>query len=125
MRVQLINKRPLGDLSSGFFYFKIILCFVLKFEARSSERTWLTAILKNKVIDVYHKKASVRGKMGISVEIKQQTEFFYEEDGHWKEEHWPEPVGIEEYDPLSAKEFQNVLRRCMQKLPPYSYLFLP
>lgn len=56
--------------------------------------------------------------MGISVEIKQQTEFFHEEDGHWKEEYWPEPVGIEEYDPLSAKEFQNVLRKCMQKLPP-------
>ena len=29
-----------------------------KFEGKSSERTWLTAILKNKIIDVYRKKSS-------------------------------------------------------------------
>ena len=60
-----------------------------KFEARSSERTWLTAILKNKVIDVYRKKASMPVRIEISGDTQQQTEFFYEEDGHWKEEHWP------------------------------------
>ena len=29
-----------------------------RFEGKSSERTWLTAILKNKIIDVYRKKSS-------------------------------------------------------------------
>ena len=29
-----------------------------KFEGKSSERTWLTAILRNKIIDVYRKKSS-------------------------------------------------------------------
>jgi len=29
---------------------------VNNFEGKSSERTWLTAILKNKIIDVYRKK---------------------------------------------------------------------
>ena len=28
------------------------------FEGKSSERTWLTAILKNKIVDVYRKKSS-------------------------------------------------------------------
>ncbi len=29
-----------------------------RFEGRSSERTWLTAILKNKIMDVFRRKAS-------------------------------------------------------------------
>ena len=31
---------------------------VNNFEGKSSERTWLTAILRNKIIDVYRKKSS-------------------------------------------------------------------
>jgi len=29
-----------------------------RFEGKSTERTWLTAILKNKIIDIYRKKSS-------------------------------------------------------------------
>jgi RNA polymerase sigma factor (sigma-70 family) len=29
-----------------------------KFEGKSTERTWLTAILKNKIVDIYRKRSS-------------------------------------------------------------------
>lgn len=34
-----------------------------KFQNRSSERTWLTAILKHKIIDYYRRKSSKKGKI--------------------------------------------------------------
>src|ERR1700759_3866055 len=52
-------------------------------EGRSSERTWLTAILKNKIIDVYRKKSS--GLKNINVQDaaeKEQNDFFNSDDGH-------------------------------------------
>src|SRR5580704_4955588 len=48
-----------------------------KFEGRSTERTWLTAILKYKVIDVYRKKSSGLNKKSIiESERPDQDEFF-------------------------------------------------
>lgn len=89
---------------------------VEKFEGRSSERTWLTAILKNKIIDVYRKKSAEQIK-----ETEGQADeeaFFNTADGHWKTEHQPKVFGIEEYDSLTRKEFNHILQKCMQKLPP-------
>lgn len=89
-----------------------------KFEGKSSERTWLTAILKNKIIDVYRKKSSGAEKKTQAFDgLYEQENFFNATDGHWKEEHWPQPFGIEDYDPLASKEFNFILQKCMQKLP--------
>lgn len=91
---------------------------VEKFEGRSSERTWLTAILKNKVIDVCQKKSTVHP---IQTEIQTDSHheaFFDAQDGHWNTEHQPKVFGIEEYDSLTRKEFNHILQKCMQKLPP-------
>lgn len=84
-----------------------------RFERRSSERTWLTAILKNKVMDVYRKKSMVpyRG------EDAGYAGFFEQENGHWKEEYAPRAFGIEEGDPLASKELNRVLQQCLRKLP--------
>src|ERR1700761_6252197 len=91
---------------------------VKNFEGRSSERTWLTAILKNKVIDVYRKKSSVFAKRTDITEAEHgQEDFFDPNDGHWNPAHWPQPFGIESHDPLMAKEFNSILQKCMQKLP--------
>jgi len=89
-----------------------------KFEGKSTERTWLTAILKNKIIDVYRKKSS--GLINIDKDVakaEQEQQDFFEEDGHWNPERRPVAFGIEEYDPLHAKEFNQVLQSCMKKLP--------
>lgn len=87
-----------------------------KFEGKSTERTWLTAILKNKIVDVYRKRSSGLIATAIAAEPHNPEEFF-EEDGHWKEEHRPMALDVEENDPLHNKEFNNVLQKCMQKLP--------
>ncbi|WP_316847097.1 sigma-70 family RNA polymerase sigma factor [Pedobacter psychrodurus] len=89
-----------------------------KFEGNCSEKTWLTAILKYKVIDVYRKKAR-----GLDQEMKkvkngeEEDEFFYPEEGNWRVEHWPQEMGIEEPDALISKEFMEILQNCMKKLP--------
>lgn len=82
------------------------------FRGDSSERTWLTAILKYKVIDVYRKQARSAGT------VEPEAEFFDPELHHWKKEHWPQPFGVEDHDPLHNKEFMGVLQKCMQRLPP-------
>lgn len=86
------------------------------FAGKSSERTWLTAILKNKVVDVYRKKAS-----GLKINAREETghdkDDFFEEDGHWKDSQLPQAFGIEDKDHLVTKEFDEVLKKCMQKLP--------
>jgi RNA polymerase sigma-70 factor (TIGR02943 family) len=87
------------------------------FEGRSSERTWLTAILKNKIIDVYRKKSRMGERKSIGAS-ENETEFFDPDLNNWKQEHWPQPLGVEENDPLHNKELNRVLQSCMKKLPP-------
>src|ERR1700709_468785 len=76
-----------------------------KFEGKSTERTWLTAILKNKIIDVYRKKSSGLGNTDEKKAENEQRNFFDEGNGHWNEAHQPRPFGIEDHDPLAGKEF--------------------
>ena len=87
-----------------------------KFEGKSTERTWLTAILKNKIVDVYRKKSSAFITSDIANAVAEQEDFF-EADGHWRTEHRPSLFGVEDQDPLHNKEFNRVLQSCMKKLP--------
>lgn len=87
-----------------------------KFEGRSSERTWLTAILKHKVLDVYRKKSGASSFVRVDG-VAEDHDHFEAGNGHWKEEHLPRAFGIEQYDELANKEFENILRQCMKKLP--------
>jgi RNA polymerase sigma-70 factor (TIGR02943 family) len=88
-----------------------------KFEGKCCERTWLTAILKNKIFDVYRKRS--RQSVTKCVEMpEEETQFFDPETNDWKQERWPKPLVIEQYDPLHNKEFKTILQNCMQKLPP-------
>lgn len=87
-----------------------------KFDRRSSEKTWLTAILKNKIFDAYRKKSNNLQKQTILIDGSDTDEFF-EESGHWKEGRYPESFGIEDVA-LENKEFDGILKSCMKKLPP-------
>ncbi len=87
------------------------------FKGASNERTWLTAILKNKITDVYRKKANGLQQAGINVNDQEETGFFNLPDGHWNKEHAPKTIGIEYKDHLENKEFNTILKNCMQKLP--------
>jgi RNA polymerase sigma-70 factor (TIGR02943 family) len=89
-----------------------------KFEGRSTERTWLMAILKNKVIDVYRKRASGLAKNTEALITEDEEQDFFNRDyGNWKVEHWPQEFGIEDDNALENKEFIHILQKCMQKLP--------
>jgi RNA polymerase sigma-70 factor (TIGR02943 family) len=91
---------------------------VEKFEGRSSEQTWLTAILKNKIIDVYRKKSSgLLERPEVADSKTDHDNFFETENGHWKLKQQPQAFGIEVYDPLIGKELNNILEKCMKKLP--------
>ena len=87
------------------------------FEGRSSERTWLTAILKNKIADVYRKKSSGLKSVEIKVAEYEQNEFFDKDTGHWLKEYGPVEIGIEDKDHIISLEFEQVLKNCLQKLP--------
>lgn len=89
-----------------------------KFEGRSTESTWLTAILKNKIIDLYRKKSSgLSRNREIEDAENQQQDFFDHEDGHWNKEHRPIEMEVFNHDPLADKEFNQILQKCIQKLP--------
>ena len=81
------------------------------FKGQSSERTWLTAILKHKVIDVYRK----RGRLQTIEPHEPEPEFFDPGDGHWKAEWAPQPMSFD--DPTAQKELNRVLQQCLRKLP--------
>jgi RNA polymerase sigma-70 factor (ECF subfamily) len=88
------------------------------FEGRSTERTWLTAILKNKIIDVYRKKSSGLINIASKDTVESETaDFFDASDGHWKEKHRPQEFVRPADDPLLSKEFQATLKQCMTRLP--------
>ena len=87
------------------------------FEGRGSEKTWLTAILKNKVIDVYRSRSSGFGKNIVQSGAEATDDFFNQDDGHWNEQHSPAELGIQAPDALENKEFQRILKACMTKLP--------
>ncbi|MBB5438105.1 RNA polymerase sigma-70 factor (ECF subfamily) [Pedobacter sp. AK017] len=88
-----------------------------KFEGRSSERTWLTAILKFKVIDFYRKNSKKYKPADINNLDEEHEDFFDTQDGHWNDHHRPRELGIEHPDALENKEFQKILQQCMEKLP--------
>ena len=88
-----------------------------KFEGKSSERTWLTAILKYKIIDVYRKKSSGLVNADVQRAEEEQSDFFEPEYGHWTAERAPRSFGIDDYDPIINKELNSILQKCMQKLP--------
>lgn len=85
------------------------------FKGKSTERTWLTSILKNKIIDHYRKKSKEASLYELQSTEENRTNFF-EENGHWKKENEPER-GIEEADLLENEELENILKGCMKKLP--------
>jgi RNA polymerase sigma-70 factor (ECF subfamily) len=86
-----------------------------EFRGESSERTWLTAILRYKVIEVYRKRNSNwLSSLGAH---DTEPEYFYAGDGHWKEEWAPAPMRIDQPDPAMHKELAAILQKCLQRLP--------
>ena len=48
---------------------------------------------------------------------EEQNVFFDRDTGHWLKEYGPKEIGIEDKDIIAGKEFENTLKKCLQKLP--------
>ena len=92
------------------------------FKGNSSEKTWLTVILKNKVIDYYRKKDVLKDAEGYLTKTDISFhEVFFETNvdsyGHWLEETAPKEWTEQADNSVNRKEFYQVLRFCISKMP--------
>lgn len=86
------------------------------FAGQASPRTWLTGILKHKIIDQFRRQqreVALESPDEVSAEDPGMEEFFAE-DGHWDEppHAWREPGNL-----LQQNQFLEVLQECMDRLP--------
>lgn len=89
-----------------------------KFAGKSSVRTWLTGILRHKIVDAIRKKSRepALSTLGEEAEIDDLDLFFDEGNrDHWesKPAEWRNP----ERD-LEQRQFLDILDFCLEKLPP-------
>ena len=87
------------------------------YAGKSSERTWLTSILKHKIID-HFRKYSRETALG---EESDENEGFFERHGKWTEK-WKRAFAPAYWDAspdvvLENSEFRKVLTECLMNLP--------
>ena len=92
------------------------------FKGESQERTWLTSILKNKIIDYFRKAGTSREKMIIdnNWESSGDDPPFQKEGpfkGSWKKDHAPGSFGPSIESIIEKEEFQKILELCLSALP--------
>ena len=92
------------------------------FKGEASEKTWLVAILKRKIIDQYRKNAAHPQQWFEESEQHKlaYSHYFTEEgfsEGHWKKNTSPKPWNVPEKNTIEQKEFKQVLAKCLAKLP--------
>jgi len=92
------------------------------FQHKSTERTWLTSILKNNIID-YYKKKSTQSEitMGKDENEDEKQDYFFEAEGSrggmWIAESRPNYWNTDFQIPIEKKEFYTILNKCLDKLP--------
>ena len=92
------------------------------FAGDSSPRTWLTGILKHKIIDVMRKNVREIAASDLMADADGNMDEFFDEAGHWTD--GPQAWDVPE-DALKQKQFLNILQNCMDRLPAkLSALFL-
>lgn len=87
-----------------------------RFEGRSSARTWLTSILRHKIIDTMRKREREQPVDIAAIERESLTSLFDEHE-HWRAEAGPLLWGTPAERTLSQKQFFGVLDQCLKKLP--------
>lgn len=85
------------------------------FRGDSTERTWLTAILKRKIIDYYRKKSTKNELNESKISNPFMDAGFLE--GHWEKSSAPKDWNDRDPESLHQKEFQAILQECISILP--------
>jgi len=86
------------------------------FSGRSSLKTWLTGILKHKIVDAIRRRT--REPAFASLDEETQIEDFdalFDESGHWESPpaDWGDPESQ-----LARAQFFDIMQFCLEKLPP-------
>ncbi len=87
-----------------------------RYEGRSNERTWLTAILKNKIRDYFRKK---RRDIPLSELMPDDPdpEGLFDSIGHINVDFAPKDWGSDPIRALDRSEFRTALQKCLGGLP--------
>ncbi len=85
-----------------------------KFQRRSTMQTWLTAILKHKIIDHLRRKNRVQSVEDIDA-IGQTVDGFFEKSGAWRIR--PGKWDLNPGKVLEQRQFMDVFYRCLSQLP--------
>jgi RNA polymerase sigma-70 factor (ECF subfamily) len=83
------------------------------FMGAATERTWLVAILKRKIIDHYRKVNSKKGKAEVRINYNDGSE----SEGDWLEEQVADPFSLQENDALENAELGLAIQDCIDNLP--------
>lgn len=83
------------------------------YKGEASERTWLFAILKRKVIDHYRKTNSKKGKAEVRIDYDHNNEG----EGSWLEERVEDPNSKQEINAIENEELRMAIQDCIFKLP--------
>jgi len=92
-----------------------------RFMGKSNERTWLTSILKRKVIDVYRKKYSAKESSLDAHEWDvSDGDFYRSEDpfkGHWLKGKGPNSYSLLPEGEMEEAELARFIQQCIEVLP--------
>lgn len=84
------------------------------FKGKSSEQTFLTAILKRKIIDYYRSKGKPSDHLFLE-NLPFKGDGMHE--GHWKADRGPVSWDKNVLDDIENEELGNTLKKCMDRLP--------
>ena len=85
-----------------------------RYKGESSELTWMTGILRNKIFEFYRRQAKETPLLPSDEEMDPESEFF---DGrHWSASAAPRDWGGEPARKAESSEFSAALRKCLSAL---------
>jgi RNA polymerase sigma-70 factor (ECF subfamily) len=84
------------------------------FAGRSNLRTWLTGILKHKIVDAVRKQSREAPLPESPEEDMGEFDALFKDNGHWQDrpQAWQDPDGA-----LQQKQFLAALEECLRGLP--------
>jgi RNA polymerase sigma-70 factor (ECF subfamily) len=87
-----------------------------QFKGTCSERTWLTAILKNNIYDLLRRESKISRLEDTDAAIENEDEYF-DENGQWKKGSRPGFWQADKLDSLEKKELFIVFDKCINNMP--------
>lgn len=85
------------------------------FKREAAFKTWVFAILKNKIIDYLRQKGRII--LESEVEEGQGSLPYFDESGHWNIEFYPSDLQEEEETAVYSEEFWLIFETCLTCLP--------